>query len=220
MKFHACGVSFWAMTDFPKTGISLLIVAALMAGAAIAFYLAVPGYFPGSDDSQSAAAVTAPVPNAQSVRSADPGASPDRIEQAEMVAPEEAETQSTAAGDDRTPADYRRAREAKRADRLSAYSRIPATDRARAMAQRWDLTARQEQQLVDILARYSAQVSALGEQALSDGDRAGALRQIQTRQMQEIAPIIGDSPALQRSMQKFLEAGHARGGTIVRSQTD
>lgn len=202
------------MSDLRLTASPPLIAALLFVSAAAAFYFLRPVDLPGADRSER--------PPGQSLNS---GPSPGVLEQTAVTAPgakadEISAAARTASGTSGNPApagndESRRYRETRRAARLDAYNQIPAEDRARRLSERLGLTDEQEQQLAAIMAHSSAQMAALDDAALSETEQANAVRQIQSEQRQKIAPIVLESPALQGSMQKFMEAGYARGGTVV-----
>ncbi|MFT6285924.1 MAG: hypothetical protein ACJAYC_001281 [Halieaceae bacterium] len=198
-----------------------LIAALLIAGAAVAFYSLGP------------AEPTQPQVSSASGEASAPKVSTDMLDQVALIA-EDSQT------DERDPnsvalfnadrisrnsasveSDERRqAKAARRAARFKAYNQIPAKDRARALAKQWRLNDQQEQQVAEIMGRYGEQIVALEGAATSDAATAKARREIQSQQVQEIAPILRESPGLKRAMDRFIEAGTAGGGALVKAQAE
>jgi hypothetical protein len=106
----------------------------------------------------------------------------------------------------------------RRAKRIAAFNKIPAEDRARTMSKRLGLTEEQEKELAEILARYSEQYAELEKTQMSEAERVEAQGQILSRQIQDLAPIMRESPAMRTAMQRFMEAGEARGGKLVNAK--
>lgn len=92
-------------------------------------------------------------------------------------------------------------------------SRSPQA-RAYSLAQTWGLSDDQEEQIAAIIARAESQRAALDEEALPDEARTAALMKTQRDMRQQIRPILRQSPRLKRSLEQFMEAGKARGGTL------
>jgi hypothetical protein len=86
--------------------------------------------------------------------------------------------------------------------------------RAHSLAQTWGLSDDQEAQIAAIIARAESQRAALDEEALPDEARTAALMKTQRDMRQQIRPILRQSPRLKRSLEQFMEAGKARGGTL------
>lgn len=108
---------------------------------------------------------------------------------------------------------------ARRAGRYEAYSKLPPEKRARTLAKQWGLSEQQEKDIARIMARYSEELAALEQQNLSDTEKAKAQQQIQRQQMQEIAPVVSESPGVREAMQRFMAAAKARGGVLVTPQS-
>jgi hypothetical protein len=86
------------------------------------------------------------------------------------------------------------------------------------MSKRLGLTEEQEKELAEILARYSEQYAELEKTQMSEAERVEAQGQILSRQIQDLAPIMRESPAMRTAMQRFMEAGEARGGKLVNAK--
>ncbi|QFU74447.1 hypothetical protein EY643_01575 [Halioglobus maricola] len=194
------------MSNAKRSTTVLSCLSVLALGAAVAFYYYLPGDTP--DGSQAAAA------GALQGAEADMKASASRSDKfSRWPAAGEREPANTATQSTREEA--REIAQMRRASRIEAYNAKPADERARIVAERWELTAEQEAELTGILARYSEQIAALGDAGLEGSDLARAQNQLQSRQMNEIGPIISDSPRMKRSKQRFMDAAAARGGTLV-----
>lgn len=185
-----------------------LIAILLVAGAAIAYYsLGLVGLVKPKDSPDPAHLLEPGLPpgftDPTSLISRD--TNPEKPDPDSMAQPEPA---SDAIDESPKRAD-------RRAARFEAYSKVPAEERARAVSKRWGLSDEQHKEIEEIMKRYGDQMAALDNANTSAEARAEAQRQIQSQQMLEIAPIVRESPAIKRSMKRFVEAGTARGGRIV-----
>ena len=177
-----------------------LIAILMVAGAAIAYYsLGLVGLVKPKDSPDPAHLL-------------EPGLPPGFTDPTSLISrdtnPEQPEPASDAIDESPKRAD-------RRAARFEAYSKVPAEERARAVSKRWGLSDEQHKEIEEIMKRYGDQMAALDNANTSAEARAEAQRQIQSQQMLEIAPIVRESPAIKRSMKRFVEAGTARGGRVV-----
>jgi len=189
-----------------RTPLILSFVTLLIIAVGAAFYLLSPSDAKKAPDSATASLVSKPPEPAATTQ-----------EQPEIIDPAPAQT---AEQPGTTPSEAKREGwEARRAARFEAYSKLPAQERASRLSKQWGLSEQQEKDIAAIMARYSEELAALEQQNLSDAERAQAQQRMQRQQMQDIAPIVSESPGLHSAMQRFMAAAQARGGKLVTPQS-
>lgn len=194
------------MATMNRSYFTFVVLVIVIAGAAAALYLRDPTLSPDSQPLQAIAppeqAAANPLDDRVNVKAdsaiAKPASNPAEaavpapIGQREPAPTSQPLEKTTLAGD------------GSRSPQARAYS----------LAQTWGLSDDQEEQIAAIIARAESQRAALDEEALPDEARTAALMKTQRDMRQQIRPILRQSPRLKRSLEQFMEAGKARGGTL------